>query len=129
MKVEKLLRTSCSKEGIASAKVKKLDAQEQNVLVHLRSVRSKMLGLQASVAEDVEDGLFAIRQRLATSISDLAAAQQCGIGVALNEPIAPLGEMIGAFKTELAQSSSNIAGSNSASQQGAAPCILICFST
>lgn len=51
-----------------------LNAQRGSAIGHLRTLPSKMPGFQARVAEDVEDGLSAICQRLSASLSDLAAA-------------------------------------------------------
>lgn len=99
---------------MALAELKRLDAQRQNMSGHLRILRSKIPGFQARVAEDVENGFFEFYQRLVALLSELVGARRKGNGVAMNECMALIREIIAAFQTELIKSSPSIAGSSSA---------------
>lgn len=116
MKVGVLPRKSRSKQRISLEKVKILDAQKRSLLDHLRTLRSRMPGFQARVAESVVDECSAFLQGLATALPHLDTARLQGIGAALVDSIAPLQDILAAFETDLARSSPTKTGSCSASQ-------------
>lgn len=70
--------------------VKTVDAQRPNMIGHLRTYRPRMLGFQAHVEEDVENGFSIFCRKLASSLLDLAAARVRGTAGAVNKSIAPL---------------------------------------
>lgn len=88
----------------------KLDAQQRSVSDHLRILCSNIPVLLASVNEEVEDRFSSFSQRLAASLSDLAAARRRSNGGALSESIAPLCEVVAAFEKKLVICAPNIAG-------------------
>lgn len=59
---------------MALEKVKMLDAQRSNLVSFRSSFMSSVPGLPARMTEDFEDRFDAFCQRLADSLSDLAAA-------------------------------------------------------
>lgn len=97
------------------AEAKALDAQRRNKRDHLRTLLSMIPGFQARVPEEVEDGFSAFCRRLFALFSDLAEGQRRGVGVALKKSMAPLREIIEAFKTEFAGSSLKTGRNSSAS--------------
>lgn len=80
-KVEELISKSRSKERTSLAEGRTLDAQRRNELGYLRFFCSKMHGLRARVAEEVEDRCSAFCQRPAATLQDLAAALEQGTGL------------------------------------------------
>lgn len=84
MKTEELPQISRSKERMALAEARALDAQKRNLLGHLGTLRSKMPRFQETVAVDVKDGFSEFCRRFAASLSHHAAARRRGSDGALN---------------------------------------------
>lgn len=111
-KVEDLLRISRSKERSAVAEVNTLETQRRWVAVYLRTLRSKMPGFQARVAADVEAGFTEFCRLLATSLSSLAATRRRGIGVAMDDSMGPLREILDALDVKLSGPSCDVGSSS-----------------